>query len=155
MPSTSTWSAAKRISTAQRCGMPPSRRPRNSTTRPALGLLPRRIVNVTIGTSNSQVSTVTIPKLFYFSARQAGATRLFSTNEAVVARNEGGTINVKNLELFEGRIITEKFVAGSQRPNIILSSPNIDINSINVLGVQFHNRHHRTCIQLVPKTCLD
>jgi hypothetical protein len=90
------------------------------------------IVNVTIGTSNTQVSTVTIPKLFYFSARQAGATRLFSTNEAVVARNEGGTINVKNLELFEGRIITEKFVAGPTT-EYILSSPNIDINSINVL----------------------
>jgi hypothetical protein len=91
----------------------------------------KALVNIVIGTSNTLVSTITIPKGYYFSTQDNTDTVLFSTNESILVRNEGGSFLASNVEIYEGRLATEYFVANSSA-QFIISSPNIDIDSLEV-----------------------
>lgn len=88
-------------------------------------------VNITIIPANPSLSTITIPQYFYFSAINSNTSTLFSTNESIIVRNQSGSFTANNISIYEGRILTEYFVVG-QNVNYVLSSANVDINSISV-----------------------
>lgn len=89
------------------------------------------VVNINITTANAQVSTITVPKGFYFQSASGGNTMLFSTNEAIILRNEGGSFSASNVAIYEGRIVTEYFVVDGDS-SFPIASANADITSTSV-----------------------
>lgn len=81
--------------------------------------------------ANNAPSTLTIPKGFYVSGSANGKTYLFSTDQAYVIRNENGAYSSGNVYVYEGRLVTEYFVANSSA-KYTLASANVDISSLSV-----------------------
>jgi len=93
----------------------------------------KALVNITINNvGNSAPSTITIPKNYYVSATANSRTYLFSTDEAIVVRNEGGSYSSGNTYVYEGRVASETFNYTTDT-RIILASANVDISSLDVV----------------------
>lgn len=90
------------------------------------------LVNVTVSPTDNP-SIVVIPKFYSFvsQSQSTGRSYIFSTDEPIVIRNNGGSFVANNVQIFEGRVVTEFFVANSS-VRYLISSPNVDISSIQV-----------------------
>lgn len=88
------------------------------------------LVNVTV-TPNDSPSIITIPRFYTFSSRGNEGMYLFSTNEPTIIKNDGGLYTATNVQLFEGRVVSEYFVANTDS-RYVISSANVDITSIDV-----------------------
>lgn len=99
--------------------------PRSRTSSSAL-------VNVTISPPDNP-SIIVIPKFYSFvsQSQSTGRSYIFSTDEPIVIRNNGGGYVANNVQIFEGRVVTEFFVANSTAQYVI-SSANVDISSVDV-----------------------
>lgn len=92
----------------------------------------KSVVKLTISGVTNGPSTITIPKGYYFSVTANSATYLFSTTEAHVLRYENNLYQSANLDVYEGRVVTEFFTVNSTS-RYILSSSNVDVSSIEVV----------------------
>lgn len=90
------------------------------------------LVNVTVVASDNP-SIVVIPKFYSFvsQSQSTGRSYIFSTDEPIVIRNNGGSYVANNVQIYEGRVVTEFFVANST-VRYVISSANVDISSIDV-----------------------
>lgn len=90
------------------------------------------IVNIALDESSTAGSRV-IPKFTRFTATVGSNTLTYSTNEDVVAINDGsGTFIANNVEIFEGTIVTEFVTKVAANTRYVVSSANVDINSLEV-----------------------
>lgn len=98
-------------------------RSRNSST---------ALVDVSI-TPIDQPSLIVIPKFYSFVSNSPAQNRsyIFSTNEAITIRNNGGRYEVSNVTIFEGRVVNEFFTANTST-RYLISSANCDISSLDV-----------------------
>lgn len=92
----------------------------------------RALVNVTVS-PNDNPSMIVIPKFYSFVSSSTSANRsyIFSTAEEVMIRNNGGFYVANNVPIFEGRVVTEYFVANTSS-RFLISSANVDITSLDV-----------------------
>lgn len=90
------------------------------------------LVNVTVAPPDSP-SIVVIPKFYSFVSQSqfTGRSYIFSTNEPIVIRANGGNYIANNVQIYEGRVVSEYFVANSSL-RYVISSANVDISSIDV-----------------------
>lgn len=90
----------------------------------------KALVNILIAPTDSP-HIITIPKFYTMTAGAAGDSFTFSTDEVITVRSNGGLYQARGVEVFEGRVVTETFVAGTNT-RYFIASPNIDISSIDV-----------------------
>lgn len=93
-------------------------------------------VDISIDTSDTSLTSVTIPKNQPFSTRVNERTFQFVTAENIVITNGvNGVFTAYNVELFEGSYIVDTFYANYalDRQRFVLSDPTIDITSMTVV----------------------
>lgn len=80
-----------------------------------------------------QPSLIVIPKFYSFVSQSPAQNRsyIFSTNEAITIRNNGGEYLASNVAVYEGRVVTEYFTANTSS-RFLISSANCDISSLDV-----------------------
>lgn len=92
-------------------------------------------VNITIGPSTpSSIESILIPKGSTFTTRVGSNNFTFSTDQNIVVMNSNNTFVASNIDLYEGRYVTESFVY-NEGSRFVLSNPNIDTSSIAVVVV--------------------
>jgi hypothetical protein len=99
--------------------------PRSRTSATAL-------VNISVNPTDAP-AIVVVPK-FYTVISQSSVTNetfVFSTAETVTIRNNGGQYVALNVPVFEGRVVTEYFVANTAT-RYMIGSANVDISSLDV-----------------------
>ncbi len=110
----------------------------------SLNYLPRSfrsaaaVVGIRI-TPNTNVSEVVIPAGTEFLSRVESSTYVFSTNEDItLTDSSNGTFTATNVVLYEGQRVEDVFVvdAANTTQRYILSNPNIDTTSLNVLVLE-------------------
>lgn len=89
-------------------------------------------VNLAITSSDTNKTSITIPKGTGFVGRIGSNNYIFTTNENIVT---SGATNfyVNNVEIFEGSYLTESF---NSEDDVIISNENVDINSLSVYVVE-------------------
>lgn len=94
----------------------------------------KALVNLTIVNPINLPSTIAVPKYYPFSATNGNTSVLFTTSEPLVIRNDGGNYTAYNVEIAEGRIVTEYFdvTSADVETKYPLASENIDISSLEV-----------------------
>ena len=89
-------------------------------------------VNLNVA-GNANEGSVSLDKFTDFTTRVGSNTFTFSTNEEIVAINDGsGNFVANNITLFEGDIITEYYEETGDDNRFVISSANVDISSIDV-----------------------
>lgn len=91
-------------------------------------------VTLQLTVSNNSVMSVVVPKFTKFNAASASGTFLFSTNDThVIIRNANNQF-VSNIDIYEGFVVTEKYVANTLINNqrFLLSNKQIDTSSLQV-----------------------
>ena len=92
----------------------------------------RAVVNISYE-GNINDGTSIINKFTPFRSEVGSNTLVFSTDRDIVATNDGtGTFIANNITIFEGQVLTEFFDITSADEKIVLSSSNVDIDSIDV-----------------------
>ena len=82
---------------------------------------------------NANEGTLSLDKFTPFTATVGANTLTFTTNEELVAVNDGtGNFTANNISLYEGDIITEFFTETGDDNKFILASDSIDVSSIDV-----------------------
>lgn len=95
-------------------------------------------VNMSVS-GNANEGTISLDKFTEFTTTVGSNNLIFSTNEEVVAVNDGtGTFVANNITLHEGEIVTEYFTENGQNNRFALTSENVDISSLDVT-VQLSN----------------
>ena len=93
----------------------------------------RATINIS-STGDATAGTKTIDKFTTFTSTVGTNTLTFSTNEDVVAVNDGsGNFIANNVSIFEGNVVTEFFDVTSANTKIVISSANVDIDSLDVV----------------------
>jgi hypothetical protein len=92
----------------------------------------KAIVNVSIRNQTNTESTIVIPVGARFTSRQTNQIFNFHTAETYVARRVGENYIAENIEIFEGELVEESFVATVSRKSYRLLNQNIDVSSIKV-----------------------
>lgn len=93
----------------------------------------RAIVNLS-STGNVDDGTKTINKFTTFTTTLGSNTLTFSTDRDVVAVNDGtGTFIANNVNIFEGTVVTEFFDVTSANTTVVVSSANVDVDSLEVV----------------------
>lgn len=84
-------------------------------------------------------AVITVPKYTEFTTKVDNETFVFTTNEvlSISARADGSYV-ANNVNIFEGELITEMFVANTSQTNqrFILSNKNIDTSSMTVKVIE-------------------
>lgn len=96
-------------------------------------------VSFTVTPSSSSITSLLVPKGTTFTAVLGSNSYTFSTEENItVPATGGGNFTVDNLEIFEGRYITDTFVydQANTSQRFVLSNPTIDTRSITVTVVE-------------------
>lgn len=89
-------------------------------------------VNLNVA-GNANEGTISLDKFTDFTARVGANTFTFSTNEEIVAVNDGtGNFIANDITLYEGTIVTEYFTETGDDNRFVISSANVDISSIDV-----------------------
>lgn len=84
-------------------------------------------------TGDATKGTKTIPKFTTFTTDVGSNTLTFSTDTDIVAVNDGtGTFVANNVSVYEGTLVTEFFDEDGSKNRFVISSANVDINSIDV-----------------------
>lgn len=87
-------------------------------------------VNIQIlATGNTNL--ITIPKYYTISAVSNEGAFIFSTDEQIVVRADAGLYFANNVTVYEGRVVSEYFVANTNS-RYVVSSANVDITSLEV-----------------------
>lgn len=106
-----------------------------------LNYLPRSYTSATAGiqvninvTSNT-VHSVTIPQGFKFLSTSANGSFIFSTGEPYVVERNANNQFIANIDIHEGFLLTEKYIANTSinGQRFVISNDRIDINSLEVL----------------------
>ena len=93
----------------------------------------RATVNLS-ATGNVTDGTKTINKFTTFTTTLGSNTITFSTDKDVTAVNDGtGTFVANNITIFEGDVVTEFFDVNSSNTKLVISSANVDTDSIEVV----------------------
>lgn len=99
----------------------------------------RAVINIsktpdTLAGEASTDGSITINKFTSFSTTLGSNTLTFSTDRDIVATNDGtGTFLANNVSIFEGNIVTEFFDVTSSNTKIVISSANVDVDSVEVV----------------------
>ena len=92
----------------------------------------RAVLNISYE-GNINDGTAIINKFTPFRSEVGSNTLVFSTDRDIVATNDGtGTFIANNITVFEGQVLTEFFDITTADQKIVLSSSNVDIDSIDV-----------------------
>jgi hypothetical protein len=105
-----------------------------------LNYLPRSFTSaaatarVNIAVTNNAVYSVTVPQGYKFSATSPAKNFTFSTAEPVVITRNSNNQFIKNVVVYEGFILSEKFVVNTSIENqrFVLTNPKVDTDSIEV-----------------------
>lgn len=90
------------------------------------------VVNLSV-TGDATQGTKTIPQYTTFEASVGANTLTFSTDTDIVAVNDGtGSFLANNISIYEGTLVTEFFEEDGNQNRFVISSANVDINSIDV-----------------------
>ena len=91
--------------------------------------------------ANDTPASITVPKFQTFTGSGInGATFTFSTTESHIVTSANGIYTVSNVELAEGRVLTEFFdVTADASDNFVLSNKNVDTDSIEVTVYETSN----------------
>ena len=81
---------------------------------------------------------VIVPKYYTFSSKVGENNLVFSTNEDITAASNGTVAVARNIKIYEGRVVTEFFVANTSQKYVI-SSANVDTSSVSVSVKQTSN----------------
>jgi len=93
----------------------------------------RAVVNLST-TGSITDGTKTINKFTKFETQAGANTLTFSTDRDITAINDGsGTFIANNVNIFEGTIVTEFFDVNSSNTKIVVSSSNVDIDSVEIV----------------------
>lgn len=79
-------------------------------------------------------ANITIPKYTKFQAAVDGASYTFLTDSAVVLFNNSGTYSLGDVQLIEGRSVSEKYTYNINDPDqkFIISNPTVDTSTLTV-----------------------
>jgi len=82
----------------------------------------------------SNLSVLKLPRGTRFAGKNQNGTFQYVTEEALVQYPAGGVFTFANLQVFEGKYVTDAYVVDStiQNQQFILSNQNVDTNSITV-----------------------
>lgn len=93
----------------------------------------RASVNIS-STGNVNDGTKTINKFTTFTTNLGSNTLTFSTDRDIVAVNDGtGSFIANNVSIFEGTVVTEFYDVTSANTKVVISSANVDIDSIDIV----------------------
>lgn len=93
----------------------------------------RASVNIS-STGNVNDGTKTINKFTTFTTNLGSNTLTFSTDRDIVAVNDGtGSFIANNVNIFEGTVVTEFYDVTSANTKVVISSANVDIDSIDIV----------------------
>ena len=88
----------------------------------------------TLAGEASTDGSVTINKFTTFTTTLGSNTLIFSTDRDVTATNDGtGTFIANNVNIFEGTVVTEFFDVTSSNTRLVISSANVDTDSVEVV----------------------
>jgi hypothetical protein len=91
-------------------------------------------ISLQLGVSNNSVQSVIIPKFTRFSASSSVGAFSFSTGDSIVMRRNDNNQFIGNIDIYEGVVVTEKFVANTLIANqrFVLSNKQVDTSSLQV-----------------------
>lgn len=93
----------------------------------------RAVVNLST-TGPITDGTKTVNKFTTFTTTLGSNTVTFSTDRDVTATNDGtGTFIANNVNIFEGTVVTEFFDITTSNTKIVVSSANVDIDSVDIV----------------------
>ncbi len=91
-------------------------------------------VRVNVNVTNNSIYSITVPQYYKFTATTSNGTYTFSTAEPYVINRNANNQFVRNIDIYEGVLLTEKFVVNTSIENqrFLLSNPSVDTDSIEV-----------------------
>ena len=93
----------------------------------------RAVVNISLE-GNINDGTAIINKFTPFRTTLGSNNLIFSTDRDIVATNDGtGTFVANNITVFEGQVISEFYDITSANTKLVVSSANVDVDSIDVV----------------------
>jgi hypothetical protein len=110
-----------------------------------LGYVPRSfrsavaVVNVNITPNLPTLpDNVVIPKNTTFTSKVGSNTYSFSTNQSYVINESENGVFTKEIEIYEGTVVSETFVVlnDDERPRYVISNPTVDVSSIEVTSIE-------------------
>ena len=94
----------------------------------------RATISLQLNVANNSILNVTVPQFTKFNALSSAGTFVFSTGDASIITRNANNQFIGNIDIYEGFVVTEKFVAntliGNQR--FVLSNRSVDTDSIKV-----------------------
>lgn len=91
----------------------------------------RAVVDVSLNV-NDNPPFITIPEKTKFKAKCGNTTYNFYNENSATIFPVNGVYTYRNLDIYEGRYISERFVAEPSEKRYIISNENIDLNSLRV-----------------------
>lgn len=94
----------------------------------------RATISLQLNVSNNSIQAVTVPQFTKFNAQSPSGTFIFSTDDEIIIRRNANNQFVQSIDIYEGFVVTEKFVANTLIANqrFVLSNKLVDTSSIKV-----------------------
>ena len=91
-------------------------------------------VRVNVNVTNNSISSVTMPQGYRFTSTSASKNYTFSTIEPIIIPRNSSNQFVKDIMVYEGFLLSEKYVVNNSIENqrFVISNPKIDTDSIEV-----------------------
>ena len=91
-------------------------------------------VRVNINVTNSSIYSISVPQYYKFTATTSNGTYTFSTAEPYTVSRNANNQFIRDIDIYEGVLLTEKFVVNTSIENqrFVLSNPGVDTDSIEV-----------------------
>lgn len=95
------------------------------------------VIDLTIKSSNTEVTSIVIPKGASFTGRLGSNTFTFTTDRNIPVTGGDGVFQANNISIYEGAYVTDNFVySGNTEETYVLSNPAIDTSSLVVASIE-------------------
>jgi len=110
-------------------------------------------VDINIAVTNTAARYVTLPKYTKFTATASGGTYTFSTGDNIIISRNANNQFTANVDIFEGFVVTEKYVANTMIDNqrFVISNKQVDTSSLTVRVAPLPGQNYKTYL---PATTL-
>ncbi len=91
-------------------------------------------IEVSINVTNNSIYTITLPQNYKFTSTSSNSAYTFSTSEPTIINRNSNNQFIKQLNIYEGFLLTENFVVNTSITDqrFVLSNAKVDTDSIEV-----------------------
>jgi hypothetical protein len=92
------------------------------------------VVRTTINVTNAEIFSLTMPEGYKFISTTSDGTFTFTTNQPYIFERNSNNVFVKDISVYEGIVLTEKFIVNNTitKQRYLISNDRVDTDSIEV-----------------------